>query len=330
MAPVTAESVPDEQVVQEAIAWRVRLQSGAATPDDVDACRRWRAARADHEQAWARLEGLTARVQTLPSRIAHATLGDATAVRRRHGRRDALKILGVLGAAGSAGWLVMSGDPPAAWRAYLADVATGTGERRTLTLADGTRLDLNTRTAIDTRYDDTHRSVRLHRGEVLVTTAPDVAGRHRPFTLHARQGAIHALGTRFLVQDRDGTTLVAVYEGAVEVRPLGHAGPLRVNAGEQWMFGGETSLAKTMADPDGMAWVDGVIVARRLPLGSLVAQLDRYYWGKFRCDPAVAHLEISGVFPLDDPARVLAAIARTLPVRIEALTPYWITVRAAG
>lgn len=326
MTPPRTDASPDDRVVQEAIAWRVRLQSGTATPADMDACCTWRAARADHEQAWSRLESLSARVQTLPSRIAHATLGDASTLRRRQGRRDALKVIGVLG---GAGLLALAASPPAPWRAYMADVSTGRGERRTVTLADGSRVDLHGRTSIDAHYDNARREVRLHRGEVLITTAKDPTARFRPFTLQTRQGAIRALGTRFRVQDQDGLTLVAVYEGAVEVTPVGALAPQRVDAGEQWIFGGDTTQSKTTADPDGAAWVDGVIVARHMPLGTLINELDRSYRGRLRCHPAVADLEISGVFPLDDPARVLAAVARTLPVSIDTLTSYWVTVRPA-
>ena len=71
----------------------------------------------------------------------------------------------------------------------------------------------------------------------------------------------------------------------------------------------------------------GFIVADRMPLGDLVAELDRNMPGKLRCDPAIAGLTISGVFPLDQPARILAAIARTLPVQIDTFTSYWITLR---
>jgi transmembrane sensor len=81
------------------------------------------------------------------------------------------------------------------------------------------------------------------------------------------------------------------------------------------------------ANEEAIAWTEGVIVADRMPLGQLVAELDRYLPGKLRCDPAVADLTISGVFPLDQPARILAAIARTLPVRVDSFTEYWITLR---
>lgn len=323
----TATSQPDESAVQQAIAWMVRLQSGAATRADHEACSHWRAARADHEQAWMRLEALGTRVKALPSTLAHATLDDGAVVRRKYGRRGTLKALALLG---GIGVMSLAGRQWAPWQAMLADFSTGIGERRGYTLADGTRIDLNTRTAIDARYDAEHRRLRLRHGEILISTARDPSPRHRPFSVQTRHGDIRALGTRFLVRDLDNRILVAVFEGAVEVTPRGESHPVRIDAAEQWLFGDDTLHPKTAADTDSAAWVDGAVVARRMRLGELVAELDRHYAGRLRCDPAVAALEISGVFPLDDPARILAAIARTLPVRLETFTPYWITLRPAA
>ena len=327
MAPRTSDTQPDAQAVQQAIAWMVRLQSGAATHADYEACVHWRAARADHERAWTRLEALGARVKELPSVLAHATLDDSAAIRRKYGRRDAMKALGLLA---GIGIVSLAGTKITPWQTLFADFSTGIGERRWITLADGTRIHLNTHTALDARYDDDHRRVRLHRGEILITTARDPSARHRPFSVETRLGGIRALGTRFLVRDLGDTILVAVFEGAVEVTPDGHSQTVRIDAGEQWLFGDDTTRPKIAADPDAAAWIDGAIVARRMRLGTLVAELDRYYPGKLRCDPSVAALEISGVFPIEDPARVLAAIARTLPVRVDTFTPYWVTLRAAA
>ena len=48
--------------------------------------------------------------------------------------------------------------------------------------------------------------------------------------------------------------------------------------------------------------------------------------GHLSCDPAVAHLRISGTFPLNDTDAVLNILSRTLPVRIQTLTRYWVNV----
>lgn len=79
-------------------------------------------------------------------------------------------------------------------------------------------------------------------------------------------------------------------------------------------------------DASAAAWVDGLLVAQNMQLGALAAELARYRHGWLRCAEAVADLRISGVFPVDDLGRVIAALERTLPVRARSYTPLWVTL----
>lgn len=323
-------SVPGDEIVMAAIDWMVRLQSGSATQHDHDACRRWRAEQPQHELAWQRLQSLSERVSTLPAALAHGSIGasDVRTRHNRHYRRLALKTLCVtagasLFAAGSARL--------APWQAWMADYATRTGERRRVVLADGTVLELNSATALDATYDDQRRMIRLHRGEVLITTGHENQRLYRPFIVQTRLGQARALGTRFQLDDGEAGMRLAVFAGAVEFRADNAAAPVRVDAGQQGLFDGQGLVGRlSAANEAGLAWTEGLIVADHMPLGQLVAELERYLPGRLRCDPAVAGLPISGVFPLDQPARILAAIVRTLPVRVDSFTDYWITLRPRG
>jgi len=315
---------PGSDIALAAIDWMVLLQSGTATEQEHEACRRWRAVDLRHEQAWQRLQSLSERVAGLPRTLAHGSIG-AGANRQRHNRRFAVKALCV---AMGAGLLATGANEMVPWRVWLAEYSTAAGERRRVILADGTVIELNTATAVDIAYSEQARLVRLHRGEVLITTAQEQERAYRPFVVTTRVGRGQALGTRFQVRDGEAGLRVAVFEGAVEFTPAGGSPAIRVDAGRQGMFdhnGLVGSLAD--ADRDAVAWTDGVIVADRMPLGALVAELERYMPGKLRCDPGIAGLPISGVFPLDRPAHILAAIVRTLPVRIDTFTSYWITLR---
>jgi len=131
------------------------------------------------------------------------------------------------------------------------------------------------------------------------------------------------------VRDSEAGMRVAVFEGAVEFQPDGVARAIRIDAGRQGLFDRHGLLGGlSPAKEEAVAWTDGVIVAERMQLGELVAELDRSMPGKLRCDPAIAGLPISGVFPIDQPARILAAIVQTLPVQIDTFTSWWITLRA--
>ncbi|WP_343649378.1 FecR domain-containing protein [Herbaspirillum sp.] len=320
-AEITA---PADDIVRTAIDWMVRLQSGTATAQEHEACRRWRAEQPQHELAWQRLQSLSERVATLPRTLAHGSIGDGEA-RSRHNRRFAVKALCLIAGVG----LVATGAGMAIpWPALMAQYSTRVGERRRVLLADGTVLELNSATAIDTAYDDQHRLIKLHRGEVLITTAREAGRPYRPFLVHTRLGQARALGTRFQLRDSEAGMRLAVYAGAVAFTARDGVDSVRIDAGQQGMFDRHGLVGNLApANEQALAWTDGVIVADRMPLGELVAELDRYLPGRLHCDPAVASLPISGVFPLDQPARILAAIARTLPVQIDTWTSYWITLR---
>lgn len=83
----------------------------------------------------------------------------------------------------------------------MADYSAAIGQYRELTLADGTRVVLNTDSAIDVLFDASQRLIRLRRGEILVHTAPDNRVPSRPLRVTTGEGQMQALGTRFTVRE---------------------------------------------------------------------------------------------------------------------------------
>ena len=83
------------------------------------------------------------------------------------------------------------------------------------------------------------------------------------------------------------------------------------------------------AEEESASWTQGVLSFSDKPLGEVIATLSRYRSGVLRCDPAVAQLRLSGTFPLKDTDAVLNVIAQTLPVKIQSVTRYWITLSPA-
>ncbi|MCU9949390.1 FecR domain-containing protein [Pseudomonas sp. PDM13] len=314
-------SALNPQVVEQAIAWRVRLASGTCPAEEFAACQHWRGIDPEHELAWQRLEALGGRFSTIPAALGHAALDGA---QHDPQRRRALKALALLIAAGGAGVLGVQG--PAAFQPWLASLRTGTGERRSVTLPDGGRLHLNAGSAVDIDYDADRRLLRLYQGEILVETAADPA--RRLFLVDTGPGVLRALGTRFLVRQRPDRVLLAVYAGAVEVQPREGATRL-LGEGWQSQFDAHGMAEPQRAESDRASWVDGVLVARDMRLDEFVTEFDRQRHGVLRCDPAVAALRISGVFPLDDSERALAAVARTLPVQVIYRTRWWVTLAPA-
>lgn len=309
-----------DEAVQQAIAWRVRLASGAATAHELRLCADWRAADPQHEQAWQRLEHLGQQFAGVSAPPARQALAGAQVDRQR---RRALKQLGLFGSLVAAGVLGQHLQP---WQPLLAQQRTGTGERRRLQLADGGTLYLNSDTALDIHYSNERRLIQLYRGEILVQTAADPLG--RPFLVSTEHGLLRALGTRFQVRQQAAACELAVYQGAVEARPRGGAAQ-RIEAGQRVHLSAGALHELGGADVDRGRWVDGLLVAHDMPLAEFLAELGRQRPGVLRCAPEVAGLRISGVFPLDDSDRVLAMLARTLPVRVVYRTRYWVSLQAS-
>ena len=89
------------------------------------------------------------------------------------GRRKAINLLLWCGVAGTTGMLASRTQT---WQQAAADHHTGTGEQRSVTLDDGTRVTLNTGSAINVRFHAHRRLVQLVAGEVMIVTGHAAAG----------------------------------------------------------------------------------------------------------------------------------------------------------
>jgi transmembrane sensor len=187
-----------EPILAQGLEWLVILWSGEASADERAAWQRWRAAHPDHERAWQQVQRIDTRLMDVSPEASAQALARSG---RQAGRRKALRLMGwaVLGA-GAAG-LAAQRLP---WQAYAADYRSAVGERREITLADGTRLVLNGDSAVDMEYTADTRRLVLRRGEIYVQTGHGPAAAGRPFFVATAFGDVQALGTRFTVeQQRD-------------------------------------------------------------------------------------------------------------------------------
>ena len=309
-APPLAQSV-----VREAARWYVRLHEAAPDAAQRQLFEQWRSQHHDHERAWQLAQNVSAQWQGIPEGLGLRTLDHADRLSRRAG----LKALIVLMTAGPAALAV--------WRhgAWSADERTLVGEQRQIDLADGTRLNLNTDSAVDILFDAHQRLIRLRSGEVLVTTGQDPL--NRPLRMQTEQGSVYPIGTRFSVRLEDQDSLVCVFGGAVDIFPVGRTEATRVSAGNQARFDSQHVMAAQPLVPGSDGWSTGVLRVERMPLSMFTRELNRYRPGWVRCDPHIANLLISGAFQLRDTDLVLNAVAQALPVRVVYRTRYWVTLQ---
>jgi len=310
----------DPRLVDQAIQWMIKLRFNVADDASTAAFERWLYTSAEHQQVWQRVATMNDEFSHLPAQVGRHALHGA---RRRISRREGLKLLGLVAGAAGLTWFGRDYTP---LPALMADYRTATGERRWVALNDGSRIQLNSASALDTAFTQERRLVQLRQGEILVNPGADT----RPFWVQTRDGYLRALGTRFLVREEPQGTMLAVQQGTVAVFADNHAAGARqvINPGEQVLFdrSGIRSLASNGLDP--WAWSDGVISARDMRLDAFLAELGRYRNGLLRCSEAVAGLRVSGTYQLDDTDEVLGLVAHSLKLDVTYRSRYWVTVTA--
>ena len=320
---------PPHAVLQQAAQWYARLRDGTASTRVRADWTAWLDAADDHRTAWQYVEDIGRGFEPLlevpnPRQAAH---GVCAANDRLRMRRRALAGVAALAGGGVLGWFGWRDHAlPGSLMAWSADVRTGVGEQRRIVLADGSRLWLNTASAIDIRFDARQRCIRLVRGEILIETASDGS---RPFLVDSAHGRMRALGTRFNVLMEDGATRLAVFGGAVEIRTAGSDATYVAAAGRQAHFtrdgitpGGPAELARE-------AWTRGTLVADNVPLRDIIRELGRYRHGHLGVADSIADLKVYGNFPVQDTDRVLRMLAAVLPVRVEQTMPWWTSIEPA-
>ncbi|MEC5397566.1 FecR domain-containing protein [Uliginosibacterium sp. H1] len=339
LTPPLAGGLPIPEAVADAAAeWLTALMADDASAADHERFEQWRSAHPDHQRAWRHIEAVRGRLKVMQPAAAYQALspfarqGGADATGANLSRRSTLRALFWIGAGSAAGLMASRTQT---WQVVTADHRTATGERRHLTLDDGTEITLNTASAIEVHFDAEQRQLRLVAGEIMVVTAhaagrPGASADPRPFIVETAQGRVRALGTRFTVRQQGEQTRVTVLQSAVEIAPRTGGQTRVLPAGEQATFSRHGIHAPTPVAEQADAWVRGQIVADEMRLDEFIAELGRYRPGLLRCSPEVAQLRVSGVFPLADTDRILATLTAALPVQVMQRTRYWVTVEAAS
>lgn len=298
------------QIARSAAHFLTLLESAEATAVDRVELQRWRELDSRHEQAWQKAQALRGRFGSLPPELAMASLDRPQAERRR-------LLKGMLGLAvvAPASWLVSRELPIDAWR---ADLSTATGERRSITLADGSRLELNTASAVN--LDMAARHLKLVRGEIALQLAGGA-----PFTIDTAQGRAVLDKGRLCVRERDDACEFSVFDGVADLQVAGYQ-PLQLLAGQRAVVRNGQLQPTQAFDPKVPGWREGVLMANDQPLGDFLRELDRYRPGVLRWAPALEALRVTGSFRLDDTDQALALLAASLPLEVHSRTRYWVTL----
>ena len=200
-------------------------------------------------------------------------------------------------------------------------VETAAGARRTVTLADGSRIDLNggTRVTLDRKQP---RFAVLDHGEAAFTVVHDDA---RPFRVQVGAATLLDVGTVFNVTRDGGVTTVAVAEGAVIYNPdaeavnLSAGRTLRASDDDSRLVVGEME-AGTIA-----VWREGRLVYDGAPLEQVAADLSRNLGLTVSAAPEIAARPFRGVIVFGrDQDRLMAGLGPLLGVHVERRAAGWL------
>jgi len=308
----------DERRLTEAALWRVRLTEPGATPEFETWLRE-----PENQAAWDLLSrpwNFFDDVADAPEMIAarEAAFADA----KRAGNPLSLFKLARPLAGLIAATLVVGAVGMGAywWQTRPDDYQTIAGERRVITLSDGSKLSLDANSEVTVRYGKHDRSLQLLKGQARFDVAHD---RKRPFSVVAGDQKVIATGTAFNIDMAGPKVLVTLIEGHVVVLDesdgTGTARPrsIELRAGQQLTTGPSLPVEIAPANIRRVtAWTVGQLMFDDEPLSSVVERVNRYGGMQIViADPQVGAMKISGVFNAGDVLGFVEIVTHYLPVK---------------
>jgi transmembrane sensor len=272
----------------------------------------------------------------------------ATRIRTSRLNRTAWLWAGMAAAAAIIGMIaiprIMRTD--SAMSANTKTFSTSAGEKKQITLPDGSQVFLGDQTDVVAEYGRCQRRILLNRGEALFSVAHD---KQCPFDVLAGDGVIRAVGTRFSVRRTLDRVTVVVAEGIVEVKPRVALVPVprpdvpqvpavrwsaaRLVEGQEVTFDGSEGRTEVKTEDPRVAtaWLDGRREYRNEPLAYVVADMNRYFRKKIvLTDAAVGEVLITGRVKEGRVMDWLHALETMFPIKVSEAESGEIVISRAG
>lgn len=320
-----------EQIEAQAAEWVIRLGGDPLSEQERRNFEHWRSQSIRHaeayqfaQQTWGALAQLRNAPGSLTTDMTQPSPRHRTARAGGPGRRPRFAgmamicLVAVLGFAGF--WY---GNPITL---LAADYRTAPGEQQSVTLSDGSIVELASGSAIALHFTREERRVELLAGAAYFTAASMGDGEPRPFVVEGAGGTATALGTQFLVDRLPDAVEVVVAEHEVRVALAGMdglSGNVVLSPGQSVRYS-QSGLGDVHEKDieQAAAWRRGRLFFDQVSLADVVAELNRYRRGRIViADPALASRRVSGVFETRDLDRALATIARELRLRSASVPP---------
>ncbi len=318
----------DAQIRQEARQWLVVLNDADTTDEEKRDFELWFNRGEREKQAWERAKGLWSRLDDLaPALIISPPAEKPVQAANDTGTSRITRRRMITGAAATVVGMASGGSYLLTHPEIFADHRTGISASKTVTLADGSLVELARSSAISVSWSPQARRITLHEGEALFTARHDPL---RPFIVNAGPAVTQTAGAKFDVNRLDDTTLVTAIEHELTVAPP--SGGILLTAGQQMRCMTDGAQGPLTVDTASiLGWRNGRIVADGMRLADLTTELSRYRRGRILLtESRLRNLPVTVALDANDPDAALDILAGSLRLRIRHFTPWLVTLSAAS
>lgn len=180
---------------------------------------------------------------------------------------------------------------------------TGYGETKTLDLADGTSIELNSDTELGYNYSHNRRRVQFLDGEAYFEVEKDPT---RRFEIVAGDHRVTVIGTAFNLKYLDRRLDLSVVEGVVSILSPSSSSSIRVAQGEALSISDNGEIVRREVNPTiALAWRSGAIAFENQTLEAILSDIDRYYPERLSTTDVRGSEIYTGLIYVDDLENVL-------------------------
>jgi len=162
-------------------------------------------------------------------------------------------------------------------RNKLSSLIVPYGKRSALTLADGSRVWLNSGSVLKfpAQFGGDRREIHLTSGEIYVEAVYD---RGKPFYVQTGNFDVKVYGTQFNISNYPSSPQsVVLVEGSVGLQSKGHK-ELLITPSEKAVYSGSGTFVTQKIDVNQfVCWKDGYLSFCKTPMSEVLQQIGRYY-----------------------------------------------------
>ena len=210
---------------------------------------------------------------------------------------------------------------PITYMGIPVDYVVAKGQRDTVSLADGSRIELGSNTRVSVQEGWGQRAVTLVRGNAFFTVTPN---KEKPFVIHAGTSTVTVLGTAFSVYRKQAHVEVVVESGKVNLTNAPALQRLAVdvdlirNQKATIQDGDAVEVLNNVNVEDAIAWRRGFINFKQASLATIVERMNDFYDTPIYIrNNKRRDLVLSGVFKTDDLDSFLVGLQAIAEVNVE-------------